>query len=133
MTFFIPGATTTTVGDIPSGARLASTWPIMGRPVMACITFGKVDFIRVPLPAARMTAAALASAMIGLINLLCARRQTATARPHVQVAKSAWQEYGTPRPAFTLSIRALSSLDPFVRVAAARARPVHTEVRLAGK
>src|ERR1700747_1536072 len=90
----MPGAVTTAVRAQPSGSRLASTWPIMDRPAMGCSTFGKADFIRVPLPAASMTAAALASAMIRLITCDPVRGHPATAPPALQVTKSGWQHYG---------------------------------------
>jgi hypothetical protein len=39
------------------GRNASIRWAIMGRPAIGCMTFGIADFIRVPLPAARMMAA----------------------------------------------------------------------------
>ena len=61
----MPGAITATIRARPSGARQSSTWPIRVRPPIRCITFGRLDFMRVPLPAARTMAAALSSGMVG--------------------------------------------------------------------
>jgi hypothetical protein len=77
LTASMPGATTTTTDAGFSGARLASTWPIIGRPAMGCSTFGKSDFIRVPLPAARTMAAVVELAMIGFLLLLISRQNRA--------------------------------------------------------
>ena len=42
---------------MPAPRAAAITWPSIGRPATSCITLGIADFIRVPLPAARMIAA----------------------------------------------------------------------------
>ena len=38
----------------PAARMAAITWPSIGRPATACMTFGIADFIRVPSPAAKM-------------------------------------------------------------------------------
>ena len=38
------------------GCRASNRYPIIGWPAIPCMTLGREDFIRVPLPAARMTA-----------------------------------------------------------------------------
>ena len=55
--------TTTTVRAAPSAATLSIRWSSIGRPAIGCSTLCRSDFIRVPLPAARMIAA------IGLVML----------------------------------------------------------------
>ena len=90
LTASMPGATTTTTDAGFSGARLASTWPIIGRPAMGCSTFGKSDFIRVPLPAARTMAAVVELAMIGFLLLLISRLNRA-ANCHSGLPSPSWQ------------------------------------------
>ena len=51
------GPITTTVAAGASGRSASSTCAIIGRPATWCRTLGSADFIRVPLPAARMMAA----------------------------------------------------------------------------
>ena len=51
------GAVTTTMRATPAPRAAAITWPRIGRPATLCSTLGIADFIRVPMPAARMTAA----------------------------------------------------------------------------
>ena len=53
----MPSPTTTAMGSRPSGLSVSSRCAIIGRPASGCRTFGKADFIRVPRPAERMTAA----------------------------------------------------------------------------
>ena len=53
----IRGPITTTVAAGDSGCSASSRCAIIGRPAIGCITLGTADFIRVPLPAARMMAA----------------------------------------------------------------------------
>ena len=92
LTASMPGATTTTTGAAPSGARLASTWPIIGRPAMGCSTFGRCDFIRVPLPAARTMAAVVDLAMIGFLLLLIPRSPSnRAANCHSGLPPPSWQ------------------------------------------
>ena len=56
-TAFIRGPITTTVAAGASGRSASSRCAIIGRPAIGCMTLGIADFIRVPLPAARMMAA----------------------------------------------------------------------------
>ena len=56
-TLSICGPITTSVAAGDSGRSAASRCAIIGRPAIGCITLGIVDFMRVPLPAARMMAA----------------------------------------------------------------------------
>ena len=53
----IRGPITTTVAAGISGFSAANRCAIIGRPATGCMTLGIADFIRVPLPAARMMAA----------------------------------------------------------------------------
>ena len=42
--------------DDPAARATAIAWPSIGRPAISCRTFGTADFIRVPLPAAKIIA-----------------------------------------------------------------------------
>ncbi len=57
ITLSMPGATTSVMGASPASSALRTTCPTIGMPATGCSTFGRVDFIRVPLPAARTMAA----------------------------------------------------------------------------
>src|ERR1700712_2225077 len=51
------GEVTTTMRSTPAARRAVMTWPSSGRPATLCNTLGSEDFILVPWPAARITAA----------------------------------------------------------------------------
>ena len=50
-----PNPTTTILRTAPASFAAASTWASIALPPALCSTFGKDDFMRVPLPAANMT------------------------------------------------------------------------------
>src|SRR4051794_2587416 len=52
----LPGPTTTAARSSPLSVTAARTCPSIERPATRCSTFGRLDFIRVPSPAARTTA-----------------------------------------------------------------------------
>src|SRR5712691_8050245 len=52
-----PWPTTTTIESGRTAAAARASYHSAGRPQTSCSTFGRVDFIRFPLPAARMTTA----------------------------------------------------------------------------
>ncbi len=84
------GPTTTTTGAIFSAARVAMTCPTMGRPPMACMTLGKLDRMRVPMPAARTTAAVgVDEVMKDATFYICAENDTPPWRDKGQLAKKA--------------------------------------------
>ena len=71
-----PLPTTTTVRCGPSSSTLASKCSSIGRPAIGCSTLCRSDFIRVPLPAARITAAKRSLVM----RLIAARAMPRNAR-----------------------------------------------------
>ena len=57
-TISAPCPTTSTIRCTPAWRTASITYSTIGRPQTSWITFGKTDFIRVLLPAARMIASA---------------------------------------------------------------------------
>src|SRR5690349_4818180 len=72
-TLSIPGAVTRAIGAAPSLSAWLTEWQTIGNPATLCITFGRDDFMRVPLPAARMRAVteAVAFCFFMAAMLLC--------------------------------------------------------------